>query len=466
MGLEKVAPKLQEAVVDITNSSAIKIIVANANVYDDIYQASVALQKGDVTSFGFNVGLLVEQLQAADCQTKACLIIIGLLQSVQLEAQDFENCASKFDKAWNDINKFIDDLEKSSFGDAVSVLEDVFTSLAETINDCDIPKLGDLLENVANKLGSGTTVAIIEEVVQVLVEGSDVTLYFDGIIQDAKAGRWKSFGQDLGDMSSKLQGECKSFVCLIVQGLLSGTGILFEHIQDCEADLRDAEKYFTQGASSASKGIWSDVLAQWSKGLSIIASSTSDCGVSDELSWIQQEANVLGLGNVTLLGSLSTIIIHGADFYQDIYDAYLALLDHDYRKLGEDTKTILDALATWTHGHSCTNNFCYVVVGILQFLGEIEGDIKNCESDFKNAFHNFTGAVELIVNETDGNILHFSRNKKHLEQGIHDIGQGFNLIAKGVTDCHLQELAIYCLILLSNWVLPLKFLFSKNFYTF
>ena len=30
-------------------------------------------------------------------------------------------------------------------------------------------------------------------------------------------------------------------------------------------------------------------------------------------------------------------------------------------------------------GHSCTSDMCYVVSGVMEFLGNIQGDIKNCE---------------------------------------------------------------------------------------
>ena len=56
----------------------------------------------------------------------------------------------------------------------------------------------------------------------------------------------------------------------------------------------------------------------------------------------------------------------------------------------------MNQLSNWTSHHACTSDFCYVVLGIFQYLGDIQGDIRNCEADFKLAFSNFSAAFSQL----------------------------------------------------------------------
>ena len=111
----KLSPRLEKAIVKIEKSDAPQIIVGTANVFDAMYQAVEDLKKGDLTDFGTQVGVLLRQLRASQCQTKACIVLIGLMASIQEEASDFDTCMSDADKSWADIDRSMYEFSEKQF---------------------------------------------------------------------------------------------------------------------------------------------------------------------------------------------------------------------------------------------------------------------------------------------------------------------------------------------------------------
>ena len=111
--LSTVAPKLEKAIVNET-SGAIKIIVGSADVYEDLYNAAKDLESGDVVGFGEQMGNLLMYF-VQDCKTKACTILEGLLQALQLEASDYSKCAPSIDESFDDFEKAISALEQKQW---------------------------------------------------------------------------------------------------------------------------------------------------------------------------------------------------------------------------------------------------------------------------------------------------------------------------------------------------------------
>ena len=73
-----------------------------------------------------------------------------------------------------------------------------------------------------------------------------------------------------------------------------------------------------------------------------------------------------------------------------------SILDlHTLINVRGNLQKVMDDLAQWTQKHACTSDFCYVVVGAFQFLGDIQGSVATCENDFKNAFGDFKIAESL-----------------------------------------------------------------------
>jgi len=442
--LLQVAPKLAAAIVKIEGNST-KIMVEAADVYDSLYQASTAFANGDTAGFGVAVGALLTEIRASGCTTKMCLVLEGLLASLQLEAKDFSACTADIDGAWSDLSFALEDFGKKDYTDGVQKLAQTMVQLADGVKGCGITDLGKILEDMATKLGDGALATEIGDVVQVLVSGSDITLFLQKMEHDFKSNSWSEFGHDLGDLASWVtKTGCNSFVCKIVEGLLQESNIVFTHLEACEKDLREAESDFTAGAALFAKKEYTNAIKYWGNGLNAISTSVADCGLEQELAFLEQEANVLGFGNATEIANIAKIIVHGNDFYEELEATAQAFMTHDYRTAGVELGKVMNDLSQWTKGHACTNNFCYVVTGIMQFMGDMTGDVHACEADFKESWGNFSAGVKNLVNDTHGGIdhlIHFNHDSEHVKKGINDFGHALKMVAAGVKDCHLQELA-------------------------
>jgi hypothetical protein len=438
-------PSLANAVVKVESSDAVQILVGSADIYEDLFNAVQDLDRGDWTGFGMQMGKLLAKLQTSGCTTRACTVLQGILASLQLEADDFEACTKDVDNAWGDLSKGYSDLLDHKYVDGVSELGDFLVALSHGVSGCGIPDLGKILEQMASQMGDSALANEIGDVVQVLVNGADVTLDMAKLEADFRAGQWSGVGQDLGDLATWLtKTQCKSYVCQLVEGLLEGAEIAFSHLEGCEADLRKAESLFTAGASYWSQHKYKQALQYWATGLNSVAQSVQDCGAAEEMQYLQQEANALGFGNITALGDAASILVHGADFYEELFATFQEFATHDYKAAGSNLGKVLNQLSQWTKGHACTNDFCYVVVGVMEFFGEFQGSVGACKADFEGAWADFKFGAGNLTNSTHSGIEHIfnlNHDAKAVKIGINDIGLGMHLVAKGVGDCHLQALA-------------------------
>jgi len=441
--ISKLSPKLAGAVIQkIEGSKAVKIIVGSADVYDDVYQAIMALEKGDISGFGMQVGNLLRELRASGCETKACVVLIGLMASIQDEAQDFDACMGDADKAWEHVTYAMADFGNRDGVRGVENLGQAVVVMGQAVSQCDIPGLGKIAEDMFTKLGDNTVANDIGDAVQLLVNGADVTHIVNQAILDFKGENWAGFGQDLGSMASFLTGVgCNSVACKVVEGLLNAAGVAFSDLKACEADLKTAVSGFTYGAQQIGDKKYISGIKSWGAALNTVSKAVADCGIENEFKYLEQEANVLGYGNVsTAMGNDVAILLHGVDFYQELYRAFTDIKNHDYRQAGGDLQGVMDQLSQWTEKHACTSDFCYVVVGVFQFLGDIKGSVKTCESDFKNAWSDFESAVGHFE-DSHHSIFHWTHNKEQISDGVKSLGDGMKLVAKGVSDCHIEEFA-------------------------
>lgn len=392
------------------------------------------------------MGSLLNKLKTSGCETKACVILEGLLAALQLEGADFTACAADLDNAWQTIPTAMRLFEAGgaeNIKKGMAQIGGFLTQSAEAVGNCGISDLGDILEDTATKLGDKGVATDIGEVVQVLVEGSDVTLDFSKLLADFKASQWSSVGHDLGTLSTWLKStDCTTFVCKLTEGLLQAAAIPFQNLKACETDLSSAEDNFIAGAAAIAKKDWQTAITYWSQGLSDVSTSVKDCGLADELKLWEQEANIFGLSNVTAIGKVASIVIHGADLYPEVFEAFQAFAAHDYRTAGADIGKAMNDLSTWTSGHNCENDFCYFVSGVMLFMGDIQGDVRECKADFALGWKNLTAAYDALHGGAiGGGDFHFNSDTKSIHTGIKDIGYGLKEIAAGVKNCHLEELA-------------------------
>ena len=387
----KLSPKLLKAVVKVEKSKSVEIIVGTANVYDAIYQAIEAISKGDLPAFGMQIGKLLRQLRASHCQTKACVVLEGIMASVQMESTDFDSCMKDADKSWADMTEGMGYFKRRHPIHGAKLLGQGFVKLADAVSDCDVPNIAKVAEQMFAKLNEDTVSNKIGTAVQLLVDGADVTHDLNKAILDFQSENWAGFGGDLQTFATFLSDtKCNTVACKVVEGLLNAGGVAFKDLKACEADIKASVSGFTYGAQQFENKKYLHAVKSWGSALNNVAQSVTACGLDSELKYIEQEANVLGFANAsTKIGSDFGILVHGVDFYKELYAAVKDIENHDYRGAGGNLQKVMDQLSQWTQKHACDSDFCYIVVGVFQFLGDMQGSVKTCEADFKNAFTDF-----------------------------------------------------------------------------
>jgi hypothetical protein len=127
-------------------------------------------------------------------------------------------------------------------------------------------------------------------------------------------------------MASFLTGVgCNSVACKVVEGLLNAAGVAFSDLKACEADLKTAVSGFTYGAQQIGDKKYITGIKSWGAALNTVSKAVADCGIENEFKYLEQEANVLGYGNVsTAMGNDVAILMHGVDFYQELYSALVS----------------------------------------------------------------------------------------------------------------------------------------------
>jgi len=433
--------KLKAAVVKAEGSSAVKIIVGSADVYDEIYGAVMDLERGDFPGAGIQMGALLNQLRTSSCKSNACVVLEGLLGILQVGFTDLKACEADVDKVWGSIEALVQNLEDKKWSIAIDDLGDSLQALGTSVSACGLQQIGATLEDTAKHLKNDAVATAIEEGVNVLVQGADVTLDIQKIVVDAHTKNWVSLGRDLATLSDWISAtSCNSFVCHLVEGILGELGMAFVDLKPCEDDLRSAEQDWKDGALQWRNRRPDQAIKYWAAGLNDVSKSVDACGIAEQLKYMEQEANVLGFGNATMLGEVAQILVHGADFYEELFSVAQDFENHDFRAAGAKVTKVMNELSEWTKGHLCTSDPCYMVAGAMEFLGDIQQDFKKCGSDFKYMASNFSSAYRKIV-DTRSKDFWITKNKTQIKEGVHDIAMGLKDLASSVQDCHMAEFA-------------------------
>jgi tetratricopeptide (TPR) repeat protein len=443
-----ISPKLEAAIVKIEDSQAVHIIVGSADIYDVLYTMVADFDKQDYAGVGEQIGLLLAKLKASSCQTEMCIVVEGILGSLQVGFTDFEECKSDLDTAWAKLQSLEGSLEKKQWSQALLDLGDLIKDLGDAVNGCGLQSIGTILQNTASKLHANGLAADLGMVVQMLVKGADITPDIRMITVDIVNKNWASLGSDLGQLSTWIEStNCHTITCKIMEGLLNEADMALTNLKPCEDTLQGAEAAFINGAELwGRKGHMDDAIKYWASGLNQLAKAVDACGLPKELSYLEQEANVLGLGNVTVIGTAVSILVHGSDIYEEMYAAWQAYSTQDFKTAGAELQKALSSMYQWTTGHLCTSDACYVFSGILQYFSDLAKDIKKCGHDMEDMLDNFDNAFHLLsansqsVVDSNSWISGFTRNHTAIEAGIAEIGKGINDLANSVSDCHLADL--------------------------
>ena len=273
----------------------------------------------------------------------------GILQAFQLEIKDYAACSKDLDAAFDDLSSFASSAEAGSWADAVKYLSGAAVQLSRGVTGCGVDQLGTILEDVATKLGAAAVSADIGKAVSIIEDGADITLEIQAAAADAQAQNWRALGTDLGAISADIvKTGCKSYVCKLLEGVLEEASIAFEDLETCEADFQLAEQSFQAGAQYMKKNDALNALKYWSAGLDAVAKSVKDCGVAQELQVFENEAQLLGFGNISIVDDAVKILVHGADFYDNFYQAVQDMERHDWRSAGSEFGKVINQLAQWT----------------------------------------------------------------------------------------------------------------------
>jgi hypothetical protein len=275
---------------------------------------------------------------------------------------------------------------------------------------------------------------------QMLVGGADVSLDFAKLITDMDHANYDAAGKDLGHLAVRLsETECDSFVCELVEGILEEVGQVLIDLVPCRAELQEVEQSFTAGAALWQQGKAANGLGFLTSGLSHVAASIQKCDLERHMHFIVQEANLLGLGDISILDNMTQVLVHGADFHGYVHDTCDAMERHDYLAAGAHMALAVDQLAAWTGRHLCIEPACYAISGALQFFGDIVHDPVTCVHDFYDVEGNFSAGFAALV-EVDVWPVRFHTNYTMIQEGIHTFAAGFHALADLIFDCHLDEL--------------------------
>jgi len=396
--------------------------------------------KQDYAGVGEQIGMLLAKLKASSCQTEMCIVVEGILGSLQVGFTDFEACKSDLDTAWAKLQNLEGSLQNKQWSQAMLDLGDLIKDLGDAVNGCGVQSVGDILQNTASNLHANALAADLGMIVQMLVKGTDITPDIQKITVDINNKNWAGLGSDLGQLSTWLEStDCHTFTCKIMEGLLNEADMALTNLKPCEDTLRKAEEAFINGAELWARKNMDDAIKYWASGLNQLAKAVDACGLPKELSYLEQEANVLGLGNVTVIGSAVSILVHGSDIYEEMYAAWQAFSTQDFKTAGAELQKAISSMYQWTTGHLCTSDACYVFSGILQYFEDVAKDIKKCGHDMEDMLVDFDAAFHLL-SAGDSNMFGFTKNKTAIEAGIADIGKGINDLANSVSDCHLPDL--------------------------
>ena len=458
-----------------------KVLVEFADLYDDLYDAALALQAHDAEAFGMALGRLAVDASTAGCETKACKVFVGILSAASLVAEDYELCLVAVDATASDFDTAIDAFEKKEWSAGWTATAKSLADLSNDVDACGAPQIVEALENVATAFGADAVATAMGSVVLLLVEGKDVAGDLSMAILDFQAGDWEAFGRDLGDIATFLKDEihCNTFVCKVVEGIAEAAGIALTNLKVCEQDLKEVEADFVNAVNDFKSKKNEDGVRSLAHGLRMVGKALTDCGLGEELDFIAKEADVFGLAGVTIIDEareVYSIVVHGFDFYDNVLDMVVDFEKKDWKSAGGEIHAIVDQLSIWSNGHVCQRSACYIVEGIMEFEKVLEGDIKQCEADFVDAWSMFTaavnefsdnvsaanavsdylnspstatsrktlaafGAVDLSTfSDSDMEILK-TQLADNIKQAVKDIGLGLEDVAKGVGDCHLDDLA-------------------------
>merc|ERR1719162_2263302 len=210
----KLSPKLAAAIVKVESGKAVQILIGSADIYDVLYVMAEDFEKKDYTGVGVQLGMLLAKLKTSGCQTPMCIVVEGLLGSLQVGFTDLEACSADLDKTWIRMTFLLGSLESKQWTQSLLALGDVLKDLGDDVKACGVPSIGSILQDTASQLHLDSLANDIGLAVHFLVSGADITPDIQKIIVDSTNKSWAALCSDLGTLSTWITSTgCHSFTC-------------------------------------------------------------------------------------------------------------------------------------------------------------------------------------------------------------------------------------------------------------
>jgi hypothetical protein len=149
-----------------------------------------------------------------------------------------------------------------------------------------------------------------------------------------------------------------------------------------------------------------------SRGFEEAAKSVGPCGLAQEAQILGNVAQELGFNTISKdISGAVTIIVSGADIYDNLFQAGGFLEAKDFNGAGGAIGRIVQDIMKWHIANGCESPLCFILEGMTKAFGILETDFKTCEADFVAAEKSFLDAIaafkrhKAFSNTSNGQVL-------------------------------------------------------------
>eukprot|EP01029_Cantina_marsupialis_P027512 TRINITY_DN7711_c0_g1_i1.p1 TRINITY_DN7711_c0_g1~~TRINITY_DN7711_c0_g1_i1.p1 ORF type:complete len:950 (+),score=285.81 TRINITY_DN7711_c0_g1_i1:122-2971(+) len=393
--IEEEAKRISGASVQI--GGTVKIIVNDADIFQDIYGAIMAFEQKDWGTFGMRLGSLLQRMQQTSCTTEGCYILEGLLQSMQIVASDMGECKADLVAAVGLFNDGVSSFKSKDYRNAVTNFATGLDKIAIAVADCHLTESSQFIQTEAEKLHLGN-VSWLGKAVKIVVYGADV---YEDVFDTVMAFEHKDLsaaGQSLGDLLSKLHiSNCTEPACVVLDALVKSLQAVAGDYTMCKGDLTTAMDNFQNMSTNFQAKNYLAAVKSLSRGLDEIALAVRACNVQELSTILTAAANSLGFHDIKAIGDITHILVDGSNIYDELFQAVMSFERKDYHGFGDDLGNAIMGILSWRSKSGCDSKACYFVSGMMQAFNILEGNIKQCEADLEGSFHSFETAVKVLV---------------------------------------------------------------------
>eukprot|EP00762_Andalucia_godoyi_P003186 ANDGO_01102.mRNA.1 hypothetical protein len=409
----------------------VQILVNDVDVGTAVFAVVEDLSQDNLPKMAVDLANLVSALATVGCgNSKGCQAVSGLLQSLEILSADLSGpCAAGIDAGFTGMENGIQEFSQGSYKQGVADFATGLDNVAKSIQLCNLNALATLLEAEA-ELIAGADISVIGKDVQILINGAQVADDFYTIATALEKGDMVAFGRAVGDLLSKLRAlSCKSTVCTLLDGILQVLNIAAQDWGKCSSDLDAAEAKFSVAFSQMKSSQYVQALASMGDAFEQLADGVSDCDVQDLGTILENEAQLLHLGNVKIIGDAVAILSNSANLYKVFYQGAEDFASGDFRNAGIQLGQLLLDIAAMQNSTGCSSPFCIIVQGAMDALN-VENSLKQCGSDLSSSWTDLEGAAKALFGPDAS-----------LRTAVHDLANGLDELSKGVSDCHVEQVA-------------------------